>query len=510
MPKLKPGESLIGAQLGDYVLTRMLATGGMAKVYEGVDNKLRRHAAVKVLDDDKLSSDITLTERFQREARAIAQLDHPNIIPIYQYGEQDGVYFLAMKLIRGNDLAHELSHLRHAGERMDVKITLHILEQIAAALDIAHAANIIHRDIKPSNILLDQMHHAILTDFGLVFQPSIDTTSGTSFGTPRYIAPEQAMSSGGALPQSDLYSLGVIAYQMLVGQTPFAGDSPLELALAHISKPPPPPRSINPGMPEAAERELLKVLAKDPADRHATAGEFVSALKHAYEAEDARNHAPALIESPAIIDEDEGDLPPTGIMPAPPPQPRQQQPVSRASRAPLWVGIALLAAAAVLLIVVNGGSAGQQAAAETADPLLMAGDQTPEATPEALTMRLVYAESMFAIVNETDRDLNTGTLRFVRDAEQYDGANIVRQIVPAGSCFRLQLQGRQSELPTGCRRLHAETLLPDPLRFFWRSLPESASSFEVYYDDQLLATCPTIARGSEGDCLLTLPPPTAG
>ncbi|CAG0959662.1 hypothetical protein ANRL2_00745, partial [Anaerolineae bacterium] len=341
------------------------------KVYEGVDNKLRRHAAVKVLDDDKLSSDITLTERFQREARAIAQLDHPNIIPIYQYGEQDGVYFLAMKLIRGNDLAHELSHLRHAGERMDVKITLHILEQIAAALDIAHAANIIHRDIKPSNILLDQMHHAILTDFGLVFQPSIDTTSGTSFGTPRYIAPEQAMSSGGALPQSDLYSLGVIAYQMLVGQTPFAGDSPLELALAHISKPPPPPRSINPGMPEAAERELLKVLAKDPADRHATAGEFVSALKHAYEAEDARNHAPALIESPAIIDEDEGDLPPTGIMPAPPPQPRQQQPVSRASRAPLWVGIALLAAAAVLLIVVNGGSAGQQAAAETADPLLM-------------------------------------------------------------------------------------------------------------------------------------------
>ena len=537
MPKLNPDDSLIGAQLGDYVLTRVLATGGMARVYEGVDHRLKRHAAVKVLDDDNLSTDVTLRQRFQREARAIAQLEHPNIITIYQYGEQDGVYFLAMKLIRGNDLGHELSHLRQAGERMDVARTLMILEQIAAALDVAHAANIVHRDIKPSNILLDQSERAILTDFGLVFQPSVDTTSGASFGTPRYIAPEQAMSSSNALPQSDLYSLGVIAYQMLVGQTPFAGESPLELALAHISTPPPPPRSIDPDIPEAAERELLKALEKDPDKRHATATEFVSALKHAYGVSGAESVALAISppRMPQVAHEHhprpeyDEELVPTSILPAPPvplPQKRRTIPF-------------LPVAAVVVLAVVMGGilllterdfeSAGQMPPSETeqiesamrigvtATPSRPIAPTEAPSVPvpvssdvEVVPIRLVYSETVFAIVNGNEFDLSTNTLRFERDQEHYSGEAIVRQKVPAGSCFRLQMQGRQNPLPSGCGQLDAEILLPDPLRFFWRTMPESSDTFDVYYEGRLIATCPTVERGSERECLLTLTAPPAG
>lgn len=528
MPKLNPDDSLIGAQLGDYILTRMLATGGMARVYEGIDHKLKRHAAIKVLDSDKLSTDLTLRQRFLREARAIARLEHPNIITIYQYGEQDGIYFLAMKLIRGNDLAHELSHLRQAGERMEVTKALLILEQIAGALDVAHAANIVHRDIKPSNILLDQTHHAILTDFGLVFQPSVDTTSGASFGTPRYIAPEQAMSSSNALPQSDLYSLGVIAYQMLVGQTPFTGDSPLELALAHISAPPPPPRSLNPDIPEAAERELLKALEKDPDKRHATATEFVSALKRAYAHDSPSSTALVLspIQALQIVDERDEELP-TSIMPTPAPLQRRRK---RLPYIPVAVVATILTLIAAVLLLPGGDNSGAvqqptQAATEgvaatstTSVALLTPPTSAPTQAQAALVssegemivLRMVYSDSVFALINPNERDLETSALRFERGADLFDGSNIVRQVLPAGTCFRLQLQGRQNPLPPDCERLHAETLPPDPQRFFWRAKDGSAEAFEVYYAGQLLTTCPTVERGTELECSLTLTVPPAG
>lgn len=516
MPRFKSDDSLIGSQLGDYVLTRVLATGGMARIYEGVDHKLKRHAAVKVLDDDKLANDEMLTQRFQREARAIAQLEHPNIITIYQYGEQDGVYFLAMKLIRGNDLAQELSLLRQAGERMEVDTALHVLEQIAAALDTAHNANIVHRDVKPSNILLDQTHHAILTDFGLVYQPSIDTTSGTSFGTPRYIAPEQAMSSGNALPQSDLYSLGVIAYQMLVGQTPFTGESPMELALAHISTPPPPPRSINPDIPEAAERELLKVLDKDPENRHASAGEFVAALRRAYAKDmvlsDARAISLAMPSQPVV--ENVTALAPAEMMPSPPALPKRRG----IPAIPLLVGLLLLALATIFLLLPGRDPADGGVSAEATDPALTSA--TNEAVtdssilvnsePETFAINLVYTDAVFAIVNPNEGSFATSGLLFERDQDTYSGENIVRQTLPGGRCFRLLLQGRQIPLPAGCGRLHAEILLPDPLTFFWRSKPESASAFNVFYRDQLVATCPTADRGSEHECALSLTVPPAG
>jgi serine/threonine protein kinase len=237
-------DPLIGQQLGDYRLSSLLAAGGMARIYKGTDHKLQRQAAVKVLEQVQIASDTTLTQRFRREARAVAALEHENIITIYQYGEEAGVYFLAMKLIRGKDLAAELKRLQRGGKRMPVERVLHICEQVAAALDYAHAAGIIHRDVKPSNILLDKDDKAVLTDFGLVLRAAAETTMGTAFGTPRYIAPEQAVSSNKAMPQSDIYALGVILYEMLTGQTPFNGETPMQIALSHISDAPPPLRSL--------------------------------------------------------------------------------------------------------------------------------------------------------------------------------------------------------------------------------------------------------------------------
>src|SRR5215470_10444324 len=154
----------------------------MARIYEAVDNRLGRQVAVKVLElnpnNREEDENDMLPQRFQREARAVAQLEHDNIITIYQYGEQDGLYFIAMKLIRGKDLAQELARLRRNGLRMEVRRGLRILEQVASALDCAHKAQISHRDIKPSNILLDSNDRATLTDFGLVMQETYDTTLG--------------------------------------------------------------------------------------------------------------------------------------------------------------------------------------------------------------------------------------------------------------------------------------------------------------------------------------------
>lgn len=614
-------DALIGKQLGDYVLTQRLATGGMARIYQGVDPRLGRQAAVKVLDFEKLVDDDLPTQRFQREARAVAQLEHPNIITIYQYGEQDGVYFLVMKLIKGKDLAQEINRLRLAGERMPIGRVINILGQVAAALDVAHEAGIIHRDIKPSNILLDAKDHATLTDFGLVYQPSVDTTQGTAFGTPRYISPEQALSSNSAVPQSDNYSLAVIAYQLLTGQVPFTGDSPLEIALAHVSLPPPPPRLLNPSIPPNAERELLRALEKEPAQRHPTAVDFIEALRCAYlELENAAEQ-PQLMElgAPDTVRLDTWDdtAPPTTeaapnkdstsieAAPVTPPlvasvapsaaplvapsaaatkapaattsaarsataaptfsTPASEKAVTssptprKANRRLPLVAVAILtmiAGGALLLsslsqpgtnatptatveqvVAVSSAEPTEAAVAVTSAPTDAPTSETvldptlpptlaPTAAPtveaaapddrsetpvtlpenvETISVRLLYTDSELTIINGSDQDVDVQTLTFRRGDDEYSGDSIVRRMLPAGSCFRLQLQARQSPLPETCGRLHAQTLLSDPAQFFWRSEPVNAASFDVEVAGLSLITCPTVTRGGSGECEISLP-----
>lgn len=282
-------DDLVGKQLGDYTLQRKLTRGGMSQIYLGIDERLQRKAAIKVLTPELAAGDDTMTERFQREARAIAALEHDNIITIYQYGDVPdlGTYFIAMRFIDGHDLADELNALHRQGQRLGINRALKLLEQIAAALDFAHAAGVIHRDIKPSNFLIDKNDKAYLSDFGLVLRQAVDQTLGTAFGTPRYISPEQATDSQLAVTQSDIYSLGVVVYEILTGQSPFTGKTPMEMALSHISDTPRPPRDLNPAIPEAVNREVLRALEKDPDRRHKTAGEFIRALRRGYNMDSA-------------------------------------------------------------------------------------------------------------------------------------------------------------------------------------------------------------------------------
>jgi len=468
--------------------------------------ELYRQAAVKVLAQDELEGDKTLTKRFQREARAVAALEHDNIITIYQYGEQEGVYFLAMKLVKGKDLAQELKRLKKSGHKLDIKRALRIMEQVASALDAAHAAAVVHRDIKPSNILLDDDDKAVLTDFGLVLRPSVETTMGTAFGTPRYIAPEQAISSNKAVPQSDIYSLAVILYEILCGDTPFSGDSPMEIALSHISDPPPSPRSLNKAIPAAVEKELLKALEKEPEKRHRSASEFIKAIKKAYGdiVDAATTDKPPssktkAVTTPAVSDswtlsqandsvaKARGKLQASGKVPG-----------KARSKLPLLAAAAVLLAAIVVVFLVNQGGGGN-----------VAGDGAPIA--------LIYNDSNFTMVNSGDYTLDVNDLKFIRGVDgggdDFNGYRISRRILPDSSCARISLQGKQNDAPPQCNAIQSTEFLTNQARLFWRKETEDGSAvttFEVWYKGNVVQRCNTVARGGDAECRFTWPvsPPT--
>lgn len=509
-------DPLIGQQLGDYRLSTLLASGGMARIYKGTDHKLQRQAAVKVLEQEKIAADNTLTQRFRREARAVAALEHENIITIYQYGEEAGVYFLAMKLVRGKDLAAELKKFQRAGKRMPVERALHICEQVAAALDYAHAAGIIHRDVKPSNILLDKDDKAVLTDFGLVLRAAAETTMGTAFGTPRYIAPEQAVSSNKAIPQSDIYALGVIIYEMLTGQTPFNGETPMQIALSHIGEPPPPLRSLNPAIPAAVEAEVLRALDKEPANRHSTATELVQALKVAYGLADTSQPTSSAADAPMPADE-------SAAVASAPPQPAASAAETHRSYAvaparprggPAPLLIVLIAAALLItaLFVLNG-------LGDAADPVPAVTDTPAVAAPAGgAPVALFYDANSFVMVNEGDYTLEVQQLYFVRGEQgegrdDFSGDLIPNDNLPPGMCFFIALQGTQPTVLDVCqplaeKRHGREALLLEPRLFFWRSETMDGAqvpAFTLQYDGQSIARCNTVRSGGSAECRFTWP-----
>lgn len=506
----KDKDPLIGKQLGDYRLTSVLATGGMARIYKGMDYKLQRQAAVKVLAQDEIEGDKTLMKRFQREARAVAALEHDNIITIYQYGEQEGVYFLAMKLIKGKDLAQELKRLKKANQKMDIRRALRIMDQVASALDAAHAADVVHRDIKPSNILLDDDDKAVLTDFGLVLRPSVETTMGTAFGTPRYIAPEQAISSNKALPQSDIYSLGIIVYEILCGDTPFSGESPMEIALSHISDPPPAPRSLNKAIPVAVEREVLKALEKEPEKRHRSASEFVESVRHAYGdmadtpiapksasgKSKAKSQAAAVSDSWTLSDANDSVAKARSKLQASI-KTEGKIPGKSRSKLPL-VALVMVALVAVAVIFVTSRGGG-----------IAAGDGAP--------ITLVYNDSSFTMANGGDYTLDMNDLKFIRGVDgggdDYSGDRIAKNILPGKSCARIILQGKQTTAPPQCSTIQSAEYLSNQALFFWRKEAEggnAVSTFEVWYKGAVVQRCDTVARGGDAECRFSwpVPPPT--
>jgi len=272
-------DDLIGKQFGEYRLEAFLAQGGMARVYRAVDVRLKRPAIVKVIDPS-FHKDPDYIMRFEREAQAIARLDHPNIVRLYRFDKQDDWLYMAMQQIQGADLETILAGYRADNEFIDPADALRIVTEICSALDYAHQKGVIHRDIKPANILLNQQGTAFLTDFGLALVEEVGTR-GEIFGSPHYIAPEQAVSSAKAVPQSDLYAIGVILFEMFTGDVPFNAPQPLDIALLHMSEPPPAPRELRPEINPEVEAVILKALVKDAGDRYQTGAELAAALDQA-------------------------------------------------------------------------------------------------------------------------------------------------------------------------------------------------------------------------------------
>jgi serine/threonine protein kinase len=286
-------DPLIGKRLGDYLIEGVLGTGGMARVYRGYDDNLDRYAAIKVIEPQLIASaeEDEYRERFLREARAIARLNHPRIVGVYQFNQVGNLYYIAMDYIEGRTLRDILKSYIKQEKMMPTAELLLVLRDIADALDYAHRQNIIHRDVKPSNIIVTGEGHAVLTDFGLALN-AVEGTIGNTFGSVHYIAPEQAISSAQAVPQSDQYSLGIVAYELLTGRVPFDDASAMSVALKHISDPPPPPTEINPNIPAEVEQVLLKSLDKDTGKRYTTATEFVKALEFAFSMVENQDIAP--------------------------------------------------------------------------------------------------------------------------------------------------------------------------------------------------------------------------
>jgi serine/threonine protein kinase len=280
MPATDP---LIGSTFANYRIEYLLGRGGMASVYYGFDVQLQRAAAIKVIDE-RYSGDSAYAARFVHEARAMASWRHPNIPQIYQAGVEKGISYYAMEYIQGMDLEELLRRYHQKGELLPYSDVLNIGNAIADALDYAHRKGAIHRDVKPSNVMISEDDRILLMDFGLVL--IVDQgTRGEVFGSPQYIAPEQARNSADAVPQTDLYSLGVLLYESLTGKLPFDDPSPASLAIKHITDDPPSPREINPELSVEVETVLLKALRKLPQERYQTGKELMAALKDAISAQ---------------------------------------------------------------------------------------------------------------------------------------------------------------------------------------------------------------------------------
>ena len=272
-------DPLIGHQFANFRIERLLGHGGMATVYYGEDVKLHRPVAVKFLDR-RYKNNPSFSARFVNEARMMAAWRHEHIIQIYYADDTRSYSYYAMEYIDGSDLAQVMSAYEADGELMPIEDVLRIGSAVASALDYAHKHRIIHRDIKPSNILIALDSRVLIGDFGLALDVR-DGSTGNIFGTPHYISPEQAKRSADAVPQSDLYSLGVILYELLTGSVPFNDPSPASVALQHIAEPPPPPRKFNPDLSPGVEKVLLKALEKNPKERYQTGAQLMAALKDA-------------------------------------------------------------------------------------------------------------------------------------------------------------------------------------------------------------------------------------
>ncbi len=526
-------DPFIGRQLGNFRVERLLGRGGMAAVYYGHDVMLDRPVAIKVIDR-RYRDNEAYTARFLREARAVARWRHEHIIHVYHVGEEDGVHYMVMEHIPGGDLASLLAERRACGELLPIAEVLRIGRAVASALDFAHAHGVIHRDVKPGNVLLADDGRVVLSDFGLVLEQT-EETSGDSFGSPHYIAPEQAKRSSLAAPASDLYALGVMLYEMLVGRRPFDDPSPATLALQHILEPPPPPRQLNPALSHGVELVLLRALAKEPEARYPNGAALLAALEAALQGGDTP--PPPLVRAfparPAVappVARQAGGETTVLDLPAVPARvtdtrPRAQwaprAPARRPSRLPWLLGgaglLALLLAVALGYAALRGdgqlpwrggSDAGLTPPAlgeEEPPPAVVVENgggssaEEPGAAPPNRRLRLLYSDETFYAANPNNSDIEISSLSFV--ALSADGSPtsyafsgerwaVYYPFLQPGNCDRLHLAGREMVfVPAECAAYNA-FMTPDSGEeiTFWRPR-EGITHFAVYWAGTEMGRC---------------------
>ena len=398
---------------GRYRIVRKLGSGGMADVYLAEDEELGRRVAIKILND-RHANDESFVERFRREAKNAAGLSHPNIVSIYDRGEAEGTYYIAMEYLDGRSL----KELVVARGPLPIGDAIEFTRQVLGALRFAHRKGVVHRDIKPHNVMADADGRLKVTDFGIARAGvSQMTEAGSIIGTAQYLSPEQAR--GAAVDQrSDLYSVGILLYEMLTGTVPFTGDSPVEIAMKHLSDTPRPPSLERPDIPPDLDMIVLRALAKSPDDRFQTAEEMAAELDRfaqgAGVTAETADAATAVLSGATLSNAPTAVVPPRRPPTAARPSYRYADPPAR--RRPVWPW--LLA----LLLVVLAGVAGWYAFGKIQDTLSGSG-----------TVSVPYVVSQkeeLAVANIKDKGLEVA--RHHEPNETQKAGKVFRQDPPGG------------------------------------------------------------------------------
>lgn len=358
-------------KIGRYEIRRQLGVGGMGRVMLAHDPRFPRDVALKLLDKDPMR-DGNLRERFEREARIIASLEHHAIVPVYDFGEHEGQLYLVMRLMRGGSLRDRLH-----GRPLPTPLAIAIVQRIASALQKAHTNGVIHRDLKPANILFDDEDKPYLSDFGIVklYESSAHLTkTGGILGTPAYMSPEQGMGET-VDGRSDIYSLGIVLYEMATGRVPFQGETPVSTVLKHMREPLPPPRALNAAIDPAVERVIERALAKDPDDRYPTPGHLVRDLQSV---RNAQAGVRTVIEPPPVH---QGQPP---VASPPPEEPSVVAEDDSESQKPRRSRAALIAAGVALVFLCAAAAGAAWSLFDLGDVIFGPRVIEPGVTPETL------------------------------------------------------------------------------------------------------------------------------